>query len=172
MTILFHAQRHSPHKDEATDHFFQLDPLFTLLLPIGLWYINHPFLITFFQLKKSPFKTTEIRDSLFTLYIHLLLLLVFSSLYKIVHFAHLSWELPYYCVKAGLFFNLTIVLLQLLPWPPFLLGTLLFSQKYFPFNNRLGYLLAVLFITIIPANAGFGRILYPVYHLFIQALTP
>jgi len=163
--IVHKAQKH-PSKDLRVS----FDPIFTLLLPLLLWYVSHPFMFGFLVKKNNQSSKEAIQTALLTFHIHLVLFFAFGLLHKIVHSAPNLLEYFYYWTRAGLFFNLTMAMIQLLPWPPFLTGCLLFHKRRMPGSYWIGFSLTFLLLVIVPPDYGFGRLLFPIYHFIINTV--
>ncbi|MCP4287604.1 MAG: hypothetical protein GY792_24715, partial [Gammaproteobacteria bacterium] len=73
--------------------------------------------------------------------------------------------LIYYWSKAGIFLNLTLGLLHLLPWPPFMLGTMFARGRMTKISDRNGLAAGAILILAIPADLGYGRLVFPLYHM-------
>jgi len=154
----------------STDQRLSFDPIFTLLLPLLLWYISHPLLFCFFVKKKKDSSEGAIRSAILLLNIHLVLFIIFCLLHRMANSAPDLFETFSYWTRAGLFFNLTMAMIQLLPWPPFLTGCLLFSNRRIPGAYWTGFAFTFFLLVFIPPDTGFGRILFPVYHFVINTL--
>ncbi len=97
---------------------------------------------------------------------NLILAVLFTLLLKATTVFHLDSgpvELLYYWWRAGMFFNLIMISLHLLPWPPFFLGCIIFGNRLQHLTYTRGILLAAFLIIVIPADNGFGKIIYPLY---------
>lgn len=155
-------------KFSSRDFRVSFDPIFTLLLPLLLWYVSHPFLFGFLVKRNNKSSEEAIQTALLSFHIHLVLFFVFCLLHKSVHSTPNILEFLFYWIRAGLFFNLTMAMIQLLPRPPFLGGCLLFHKKRIPGSYWTGFALTFLLLVIIPPDSGFGRMLFPVYHFIIN----
>ena len=71
----------------------------------------------------------------------------------------------YYWSKAGIFFNLTLGLLHLLAWPAFMLGTTFARGRLTKISDRNGLIAGAILILAIPADLGYGRLVFPLYHM-------
>ncbi len=160
---------HNRKRKQSSDQKLSVDPLFTLLLPLLLWYFSHPFIIAFFVWQDKSSKTAIHRSILFFT-IHLMLFFLFCLLHKIANITGSFSELFNYWIRAGLFFNLTMAMIQLLPWPPSLMGCFLFGKRTLAGGYKTGFILTLLVLILIPPDAGFGRLLFPVYHFVINNL--
>ena len=149
-----------------------LDPFFSLLMPIVLILIHHPFMLAFPR-QRSSYDLKSDREwrryqALGNLAGHALLTLICTLLFAVAIAtqpqAGMS-GLTYYWPKAGIFFNATMGLMHLLPWPPFLLGTVLVNKAVLDrISDRTGTVIGAVLVLAIPANYGFGQVVFPVYH--------
>ena len=149
-----------------------LDPFFSLLLPIVLILIHHPFMLAFPR-QRSSYDIKSDREwrryqALGNFSVHALLTLICTLLFAVAITTQPQTGMPgltYYWPKAGIFFNVTMGLMHLLPWPPFLLGTMLVNNRLADrISDRSGVVVGAVLILAIPAHYGYGQLVFPVYH--------
>jgi hypothetical protein len=149
-----------------------LDPFFSLLLPIVLLLIHHPFMLAFPRQQSSNGirSNREWRryQALGNFSVYALLTVICTLLFAVAINTQPQTGMPgltYYWPKAGIFFNVTMGLMHLLPWPPFLLGTILVNNRLADrISDRAGIIAGAVLILAIPANYGYGHLVFPVYH--------
>jgi hypothetical protein len=149
-----------------------LHPIYSAALPLLLVLIHHPFMLAFLRPQSTLVNNSPLNwrryQALGNLLTHVLLALLCTAIFAVAIAMQPEYGMPgliYYWSKAGIFFNLTLGLLHLLPWPPFMLGTTFARGRLTKISDRNGLVAGAILILAIPADLGYGRLVFPLYHM-------
>ena len=149
-----------------------LHPIYSAALPLLLVLIHHPFMLAFPRPQATLVNNLPLNwrryQALGNLLTHVFLALLCTVIFAVAIATQPEFGTPgmiYYWAKAGIFFNLTLGLLHLLPWPPFMLGTIIARGRLTKISDRNGLVAGAVLILVIPADLGYGRLVFPLYHM-------